>query len=117
MKNCQLLIKTFKKYLVRPNLIFIPILLLFVLLFVIIFDIYLQRKITSNAILLSPLRIACSDYPVLKNKTDPQLSAKAAVIVDRDSGVILFAKNENLRFAPASTPKTILREQIHLLTK
>lgn len=45
-------------------------------------------------------------YPV--NITDipaPFLTAKSAVVMDRDSGVLLYEKNSNVRLLPASTVK------------
>jgi len=46
-------------------------------------------------------------YPVLEHTYTPQLSAQAAYILDVSSHVAIYSKNENLRFAPASTTKLI----------
>lgn len=46
-------------------------------------------------------------YPVLQHTYTPQLSAQAAYILDVSSHVAIYSKNENLRFAPASTTKLI----------
>ncbi len=105
MKDYQSLIKIFKKHLIKLNILFIPVFLTFLLLVVVIIDIYLQRKINENAILPQPLPASFSKYPLLRDKNRPQLTAKASVVIDKDSGVVLFAKNDNLRFSPASTTK------------
>jgi len=46
-----------------------------------------------------------SDYPILQRQFLPIVTARAAYIVDNSSKVVLFAKDENLRFSPASTTK------------
>jgi len=47
-----------------------------------------------------------ADYPVnFTGKLAPWLSAHAAVVIDRDSGVMMFAKNEKSQLLPASTVK------------
>jgi serine-type D-Ala-D-Ala carboxypeptidase (penicillin-binding protein 5/6) len=52
-----------------------------------------------------PFKIANKEYPVLKFPINPDISAKAIVIMDKDSGVVLFSKNPNLLFSMASTTK------------
>lgn len=46
-----------------------------------------------------------TDYPILRREINPILSAKGVVVMDADSKVVLFSKNENLRFSSASTTK------------
>jgi len=47
-----------------------------------------------------------SSYPFKLNKENlREITAQAAIVMDDDSKVILFAKNENLRFSMASTTK------------
>lgn len=46
-----------------------------------------------------------ADYPILERTTIPEVSAQAAYVMDEGSKVVLYAKNENLRFSPASTTK------------
>lgn len=106
MRDFRSAIEKVKQQLAKSKVFFIPIFLVIVLLTVAIFDIYLQRKINDIRLLPPPLTPKTyGQYPVLKNESTPELSAKAAVIMDRDSGVVIFAKNENLRFSPASTTK------------
>lgn len=47
-----------------------------------------------------------ADYPVnFTGRPAPWLSARAVVVIDRDSGVMMFAKNEKSQLLPASTVK------------
>lgn len=52
-----------------------------------------------------PFEIAKSQYPTFKIPINPDISAKAVVIMDKDSGTVLFSKNPNLLFSMASTTK------------
>jgi len=58
----------------------------------------------TQAINLEPPIVA--DYPI--NFTEilvPQLTARSAVVIDRDSAVVMFAKEEQTQLLPASTVK------------
>lgn len=44
-------------------------------------------------------------YPVFKGEEEPVLTATAAAVLDRDSGVFLLEKNPHKRLLPASTVK------------
>lgn len=46
-----------------------------------------------------------ADYPLFDRTFSPLVSAQAAYIMDADSKVVLFAKNDTIRFSPASTTK------------
>ncbi len=47
-----------------------------------------------------------ASYPIkINGQQAPFLTAKAAVVLDRDSGVLLYQKNPDLRLLPASTVK------------
>lgn len=52
-----------------------------------------------------PLTISETQYPVFKNPINPDITAKAVIIMDKDSKVVLFSKNPNLLFSMASTTK------------
>ncbi len=52
-----------------------------------------------------PFELTNKQYPVFKSTINPDISAKAVVIMDKDSKVVLFAKNPNLLFSMASTTK------------
>ncbi|MBI2190262.1 MAG: hypothetical protein HYU49_01845 [Candidatus Levybacteria bacterium] len=87
-----------------------PLLLLTVLFIILaslfIFNKDLQRQILSKQTRANPLSSNfLSAYPALKNPISPLLFAQAALIMDDESKVVLFAKNEKLRFSMASTVK------------
>lgn len=52
-----------------------------------------------------PFEIISEQYPVFKSPINPDISAKAVVIMDKDSKTVLFSKNPNLLFSMASTTK------------
>jgi len=52
-----------------------------------------------------PFKITNSQYPVFNSPIDASVSAKAVVIMDKDSKVVLLAENPNLVFSLASTTK------------
>lgn len=89
---------------------FTPFLLLalffIVLIFLFIFNKDLQRQIASKQVQTDPFSSSSlSSYPTLKKPISPLLSAQAALILDDESKVVLFAKDDSLRFSMASTVK------------
>lgn len=86
--------------------LFPPIVLFIVLLSLFIFNKDLQRQIASKQVQTDPFSSSSlSSYPTLKKPISPLLSAQAALILDDESNVVLFAKNDSLRFSMASTVK------------
>jgi len=65
----------------------------------------LKRFNAQASIKIAPVDFLPEQYPVLKNSNQPFISAQGAIAMDRDSQVILFNKNPNIRFSPASTTK------------
>lgn len=65
----------------------------------------LKRVIAKSNIKPTPIAFVQQEYPELTNKYDPIISARGAIVVDRDSQVALYEKNPNIRFSPASTTK------------
>ncbi len=63
------------------------------------------RQIKAYSLLSFPSSFSVKEYPVLDKSLFPDVSAKGAMIVDRKSKVILYQKNPDIRFAPASTTK------------
>lgn len=49
--------------------------------------------------------IKTAEYPLFERTFAPQISAQAAYIIEANSKVVLFAKNDTIRFSPASTTK------------
>jgi len=91
-----------KKGIVCHGLLFAFVL---VLLLILAFDTGFQRYNAKNQVLGVPILANVSEYPLLSNNHFPDISAKAALVMDDDSKVVLFAKNPNLLFSMASTAK------------
>ncbi len=78
----------------------------FLIFFVLaVLNLIVKMQIGSLGVFLNPLNFAAQDYPVINNNYVPEISAKGAIVIDRNSQVVLFEKNSNLRFPPASTAK------------
>lgn len=97
-----------------PNLnkqksFYISLFLAFAVLLIIVLlgvDIFLKKTIIKDKVYPSSLAISTNlKFPVLKSNFIPQISAQGAIIMDADSKTVLFSKNPNLRFSPASTTK------------
>jgi len=89
----------------KPGIFLIPFTLAILLIIISVYDIYIQQVLINNQILKAPITAKVNSYPFLKKKNFPEISAKAAIIMDKDSSVVLYSKNPNLRFSPASTTK------------
>lgn len=89
----------------KPNIFLIPLFVAVLLIIISVYDIYIQQVLINNKLLPNPVTAKINDYPFLKNKNFPEISAKAAIIIDKNSSVVLYSKNPNLRFSPASTTK------------
>lgn len=106
MKDFLQSIKIFKKHLLKPDPFLLPIILVAVLFSLAVFDVYQKGEIILKSTLNTPVtNYKSSSYPFLKNKFNHNILAQAAIVVDKDSSVVIYAKNENLRFSPASTTK------------
>ena len=85
-----------------------PVIFLIFTLFVLSFyNINIKNQINGNNIMHNKTaNFSLSSYPFKLNKENlREITAQAAIVMDDDSKVILFAKNENLRFSMASTTK------------
>jgi len=89
----------------RPILYIFTLLCLLFLVGSAILDLILRYYIFEKKIRELPFKITNEQYPVLKSEIFPDISAKAVVIMDKDSKVVLFSKNPNLLFSMASTTK------------
>lgn len=111
MKDFQHLIKKIKNLTNSVNKkknLFLYFFLLLSILFLIIasfFDIFLRQYIYKKRLNEFPINISLDLYPVLKSEVEQDITAKAAVVMDSDSKVVLFSKNPNLLFSMASTTK------------
>lgn len=61
---------------------------------------YRPSQVQSLSV-IPPLR----DYPVFIGPKTPQVTARSAVVLDRDSAVLMYGKNDNVPLLPASTVK------------
>src|SRR3989344_8470567 len=89
----------------RPILYASLLAILSFLVTVALFDLVLRYYIFDKKVKELPLTISIAQYPVFKVSIAPDISAKAVVIMDKDSKVVLFSKNPNLLFSMASTTK------------
>lgn len=108
MKDSKNQKKKNKKKNIREYLVSVlpPIVLFIVLISLFIFNKDLQRQILSKQTRANPFSSnSLSAYPALKKPISPLIFAQAALIMDDESKVVLFAKNEKLRFSMASTVK------------
>lgn len=76
-----------------------------IFVFLAIVNLIVKKEISNLDLILNPLNFEVQNYPVINNNLVPEISAKGAVVIDKNSQVILYQKNANLRFAPASTTK------------
>lgn len=66
----------------------------------------LQSTLKNNHISKPPsIHYSNVSYPLLTSSINPFISAQAGIIIDDDSKVVLYAKNEKKRFSLASTTK------------
>ncbi len=87
-------------YFILPIALFAGFLILFIA------NLLLEIWIEKNVTFASPINTNQSfKYPVIKTEFVPKISATGAIIMDADSKVVLFSKNPDLRFSPASTTK------------
>src|SRR3990167_10622932 len=70
-----------------------------------VLNLEIKRQISSIGYFLNPLSFETQNYPVINNDFVPEISARGAIVIDKNSQVILYQKNSNLRFPPASTAK------------
>ena len=69
------------------------------------FDLFLRYYIFEKKVKEFPFEITQALYPSFKSPIDPDITAKAAIVMDNDSKVLLYSKNPNLLFSMASTTK------------
>lgn len=89
----------------RPILYIITLLCLLFLVGGAILDLILRYYIFEKKVREVPFKITSKEYPIFKSPINSDITAKAVVIMDKDSKVILFSKNPNLLFSMASTTK------------
>ncbi|MBI2420645.1 MAG: D-alanyl-D-alanine carboxypeptidase [Candidatus Levybacteria bacterium] len=92
----------------KRKISFLLILLLILFLFLAlmsILNVAIKKNTIGIRVINSPLAFSATEYPILKNIYEPQISAKSAIIIEDDSKKIIYSKNSKLRLPPASTTK------------
>lgn len=73
---------------------------------IVAWDIFLHIQVDSEKVATNPYKnFIPADYPILASVLFPAISAQGAMIMDASSHVVLFMKNPDVRFSPASTTK------------
>jgi serine-type D-Ala-D-Ala carboxypeptidase (penicillin-binding protein 5/6) len=90
----------------KNHILYLVIFLCFMLLISgAILDLILRYYVSQIQIHRIPFEISNSQYPVFNSPINPRISAKAVVVLDKDSKVVMFSKNQDLLFSMASTTK------------
>lgn len=87
------------------QLILFPLILLIILIILYIFNNKLFLTLSNKTPLSDDQITHLNPYPYVEAVAAPTISAQSAIILDRDSQVILYSKNPQLRFSMASTTK------------
>ncbi len=98
---------TFIQKINKTKLFYLVILLTVFLVFICLayLNIQVKKDLANVDLYDSPLSFVPSDYPEVKEIYFPEISGQSLIIVDKDSQKVLYEKNSNLRFPPASTTK------------
>ncbi len=73
--------------------------------FLALLNIELKKQNSLIGIYTKPIDFNPERYPQVNFSFTPIISAQGAVVIDKDSQVVLFEKNPKIRFSPASTTK------------
>lgn len=68
-------------------------------------NLYVSENLERYKLNNSSYSFEISKYPVLQVSSSPAISANGAIIIDSNTKKILYEKNKDLRFSPASTTK------------
>ena len=105
------LLKTIHKFLLayQKDIFFlcIPLILLELTGLSLLVSLHLSRQIAELTFRPSTQVGKISSYPHLISAFTPDLTASAAVVMDKESQVVLFSKNPSIRFSIASTTKVM----------
>lgn len=85
--------------------ILIPLIFFLMLLFIILLNRQIEDRIAQQEIVSEENIVTMYPYPLVSQLMVPELSAKAAIVTDADSQVVLYSKNPQVRFSMASTTK------------
>ncbi len=87
------------------RLIALPFILFALLLVLTVSNLFVQDQIDKNRINPTPFNFKLSQYPNFETTNMLDISANGVMILDSDSKKVLYEKNKDLRFSPASTVK------------
>lgn len=94
------------RYITKHGDATLPFFLIGLFIGLVIWDQWLHIQITRERIAPQPfLAFRPAPYPFLKNQHIPSITAQGVVIMDADSHTLLYEKNSDVRFSPASTTK------------
>jgi D-alanyl-D-alanine carboxypeptidase (penicillin-binding protein 5/6) len=106
MKDFLKSVNSLRKKFPNPNLILIPLVLAAVFALLSVLSVFEKGRGFFLATNEPPIKnYEVKKIPVLKKKFTPSVTAEAVLIMDKETGTILYSKNQNLRFSPASTTK------------
>ncbi len=98
--------KKSKKILEKHKDFILPISLLLATSLLFITDTWVHNRLKDYTLTKVPFEVSsAAKYPVISRDFLPEVSAQAAVVMDNDSKVVLYEKNPEIRFSPASTTK------------
>ncbi len=83
----------------------VPLVLLALFFLLLLTNAVLHIDLAVQKVASDPSPIVFHPYPVLLDQSAPEVTAKAAIVMDQESKVVLFAKQPELRFSMASTTK------------
>ena len=86
-------------------LIAIPAILFLILFFLTVADLFYKSLIFLNQTKPQIINFQNTLYPILSNNNLPILTANGAIVMDSENKKIIFQKNMDVRFSPASTTK------------
>lgn len=86
------------------GLMLIPIVLFVIFFILTLINTIINVQLVTKQVSPSP-SVVIHPYPLVQSSHVPIISAKAAIVMDADTKVILFAKRPDLRFSLASTTK------------
>ncbi|HSA83536.1 MAG TPA: serine hydrolase [Patescibacteria group bacterium] len=99
------IITVLRMYLQDLLLLLIPLSLFLIFLAIYVINAQIEKEIAKQQLAPFPMETQMNPYPFVQEMPLLPLSAQSAIITDKDSQVVLFAKNSELRFSMASTVK------------
>lgn len=68
-------------------------------------NVQVKKQLSEVDLFTNPISYQSAKYPSLKSEYEVPISAQSAIVVDKDSQVVLYEKNSQFKFPPASTTK------------